>query len=186
MKTLKLTLIGMVFFIAGSVQAQVSVNVNVGIPPPWGPVGYSSVNYYYLPDVEAFYNVPSAMFIYNSGGVWVRRAYLPARYSNYDLYGGYKVVMTDYKGNNPRNYFKEFKSKYRKGYHGPSQKTIGERPGGDHPKMDMPGKGNPNKKMSPGKTMNPGNKKSAGHVQKGGHEMGSGKSHGNGGGKGKK
>jgi hypothetical protein len=190
MKALKLFLIGLFVSMAGILQAQVSVNVNVGTPPPWGPEGFPSVNYYYLPDVEAFYDVPSSMFIYNSGGVWVHRAYLPTRYRSYDLYSGYKVVMTDYHGGNPNSYYKEFKTKYGKGYHGPSQKTIGERPGNGNSKMNMPGNGNSHKKMNPGNNkMNPGNKmmkpannKSAGHMQNGGKSHGNG----NGGGKGKK
>jgi hypothetical protein len=129
MKTLKLIIIGMVLFLTGAVQAQVSVSVNVGSPPLWGPVGYSEVQYYYLPDVNAYYDVPSSMFIYYDGGTWVHRTYLPSRYRNYDLYSGYKVVMTDYHGNTPYIHYKEHKTKYAKGYHGPQQKTYGERPG---------------------------------------------------------
>ena len=123
----------MMLFLAISLHAQVSVNVNIGVPPPWGPVGYTTVRYYYLPDVEAYYDVQSSMFIYYGGGVWVHRAYLPAQYKNYDLYGGYKVVMKDYHGNAPYAHFKEHKVKYAKGYHGGPQRTIGERPGKGHP-----------------------------------------------------
>ena len=129
MKALKLFIIGIVLFLASTVQAQVSVNLNIGSPPKWGPVGYSDVQYYYLPDVEAYYDVPSSMFIYNDRGAWIRRAYLPARYKNYDLYNGYKVVMNDYHGNAPYVHFKEHKMKYAKGYRGKEQKNIGEKPG---------------------------------------------------------
>jgi hypothetical protein len=133
MKILRLIVTGMVFFIASALQAQFSVSVHVNAPPPWGPVGYSQVQYYYLPDVEAYYDVPSSMFIYYTGGVWVHRAYLPSQYRNYDLYNGYKVVMTDYHGNAPYTHFKDHKMKYGKGYHGYYQRTIGDRPGNGHP-----------------------------------------------------
>ena len=93
MKTLKLILLVTVLFVASNVQSQVSVNVNIGSPPPWGPVGYTEVRYYYLPDVEAYYDVQTSMFIYFGEGVWIHRTYLPARYRGYDLYYGYKVVM---------------------------------------------------------------------------------------------
>lgn len=119
----------MLLFSAIAAQAQVSVNVNIGSPPLWGPVGYTEVQYYYLPDVEAYYDVHSSMFIYFAGGAWIHRASLPSRYRSYDLYGGYKVVMTDYRGDAPYTHFKEYKTKYKKGYHGPAQKTIGEKPG---------------------------------------------------------
>ncbi len=128
MKTLKLFLFVTALFLAAATQAQVSVNVNIGSPPMWGPAGYSEVQYYYLPDVEAYYDVPSSNFIYLERGIWVHRTYLPKRYRNYDLYNGYKVVMTDYHGNTPYIHYKEYKHKYAKGYHGPSQKNIGARP----------------------------------------------------------
>ena len=81
MKTLKLILlvIGMLFLRSISAKAQVSVSVNIGTPPMWGPVGYTEVRYYYLPAVEAYYDVESSMFIYYNGGVWVHRTYLPGR-----------------------------------------------------------------------------------------------------------
>ena len=127
------------FCIVGSLQAQVSVNVNLGSPPMWGPAGYADVQYYYLPDVYAYYNIHSSMFIYQSGGIWVHRTYLPSRYRNYDLYSGYKVVLTDYQGNKPYVHYKEHKTKYAKGYRGPAQHNIGSRPGNRNSRT----KGNP-------------------------------------------
>jgi hypothetical protein len=41
MKKFKLLALGIIFFIAGSTRAQVSVNVNIGSPPSWGPSGYA-------------------------------------------------------------------------------------------------------------------------------------------------
>jgi len=128
MKTLKLFLFAAALFIAGAMQAQVSVNVNIGTAPQWGPAGYSDARYYYLPDVEAYYDINNSRFIYYDGRTWVRRAYLPSRYRNYDLYNGYKVVMTDYRGNTPYQYHKSYKVKYKKGYRGHAQKNIGNRP----------------------------------------------------------
>lgn len=132
MKTLKLIILAVGLFFAGSSQAQVSVNVNIGTPPMWGPVGYTDVQYYYLPDVYSYYDVHSSMFIYQSGGVWVHRTYLPSRYRNYDLYNGYKVVMTDYHGKQPYYNYSDYKVKYAKGYRGPAQKNIGAKPGKGH------------------------------------------------------
>lgn len=128
-KILKLSILAVMLLLMGPIKAQVSVNVNIGSPPMWGPAGYSEVRYYYLPDVEAYYDVQTAMFIYYGDGVWVHHAYLPARYRGYDLYGGYKVVMHDYRGNTPYIHFKDHKSKYAKGYRGKAQKTIGAKPG---------------------------------------------------------
>ncbi len=133
MKTFKLLTFGLFLLLAGSAQSQVAINVHIGSPPQWGPVGYSEARYYYLPDVESYYDVQASRFIYFNGVTWVHRTYLPSRYRNYDLYGGYKVVMTDYRGNRPYSYFKTHKMKYRKGYRGHEQRNIGVRPGnGNH------------------------------------------------------
>lgn len=128
MKALKLLVIGILLFFAGSsAQAQISVHLNLGIAPDWGPSGYSDVRYYYLPDVEAYYDIPSSMFIYYNGVAWIHRSYLPTRYRNYDLYHGYKVPMSDYRGNTPYSKFRQHRVQYAKGYRGPEQRNIGER-----------------------------------------------------------
>lgn len=171
MKALKFIVFGIALFLAGTVQAQVQVSVNLGTPPQWGPVGYTDVQYYYLPDVEAYYDVPSARFIYLEGGNWVHRKYLPRQYRSYDLYNGYKVVMTDYRGNAPYTHFRDYKVKYAKGYRGPAQKSIGHGSGKGNYKANK-SQGNYSKKGG-----NYGNGKSDGH--------GNSKGKGNGGGKGK-
>jgi hypothetical protein len=127
MKKFKLLALGIVLFIAGSASAQVSVNVNIGSAPAWGPSGYAETEYYYLPDVQAYYDIRASQFIYFGSGNWVRSRYLPRQYRNYDLYNGYKVVLNDYHGRTPYTYFKNHKSKYYKGYKGKYQKTIGQR-----------------------------------------------------------
>ncbi len=128
MKTLKLVVLGMVLFFAGAAQAQISVRFNLGVQPQWAPVGYNDTQYYYLPDVEAYYDVPNSMFIYYEGNSWVHRSYLPSRYRNYDLYSGYKVGM-NYRGNTPYYNHREYRAKYANGRNRSIQRTIGERPG---------------------------------------------------------
>ncbi|MBS1525063.1 MAG: hypothetical protein JST19_05405 [Bacteroidetes bacterium] len=41
-------------------------------------------DYYYLPDVDAYYSVPEQCYYYNDGGSWVSAAYLPGAYRDYD------------------------------------------------------------------------------------------------------
>ena len=125
MKTLKLIALGIILFAASTSQAQVSVNVNIGRPPAWAPVGYAEAEYYYLPDVEAYYDVRATQFIYYGNGRWIHSRNLPGRYRNYDLYGGYKVVLNDYHGSRPYNNFRNHKIKYYKGYHGNDYRNNG-------------------------------------------------------------
>lgn len=110
-------------------QAQVSVNVNLGSPPAWGPAGYTEVRYYYLPDIETYYDVGTREYIYLTNGRWVRTTVVPGPYKSYNFYNGYKVVMTDYRGTTPYTTYKSYKVKYPKGYKGKPQKTVGVPPG---------------------------------------------------------
>ncbi len=81
--------------VALSAKAQVSVSININTQPAWGPTGVDYVEYYYLPDLDMYYNVPMHRFYYLSGNRWIYSSSLPARYRNYDLYSIHKVVMTD-------------------------------------------------------------------------------------------
>lgn len=129
MKSLKLLFISIFFITVSSLHAQVSVNVNIGTPPAWGPVGYTDVRYYYLPDLEMYYDINASSYIYISNGKWTRARSLPRSYRNYDLYNEYKVVLTNYRGDSPYDNYKTHKVKYGKGYKGKPQKTIGLKPG---------------------------------------------------------
>ena len=101
-------------------KAPVNVNVNIGSQPVWGPVGYDHVDYYYLPDIETYYYVPTRQFIYLSGGNWVFAYGLPPAYRTYNLHSGYKVVV-----NRPKAYIYHdvYKVKYKK-YKGNNSQVI--------------------------------------------------------------
>ncbi|MFZ1261937.1 MAG: hypothetical protein WAT34_00390, partial [Chitinophagaceae bacterium] len=76
-----------------SAQIRFGININIGSQPDWGPVGYDRADYYYMPDIQTYYYVPTRKFIYLSGGHWVFSYNLPPAYRNYNLYTGYKVVV---------------------------------------------------------------------------------------------
>lgn len=143
MKALKLIAIGIVIFLSNTVKAQISININVGSPPLWGPVEHYDVQYYYLPDIEAYYDVHTSMFIYYVDGIWIHRTFLPHRHRGYDLYNGYKVILSDYHGNSPYHNHSIYKNKYKKGYRGVPQKTNGQHPGKGN-QMNKPNKNSGN------------------------------------------
>lgn len=124
MKIVKIIALALFLFASTANHAQVSVNVNIGSPPQWGPVGYSQVSYYYIPDVESYYDILAQQFIFLNNGVWIRSHNLPNRYRNYNLYDGYKVVLNDNYGSRPYNHYHEHKVKYHKGYHKGNQKNY--------------------------------------------------------------
>ena len=83
--------------LSSTVDAQLSIGLgfNIDRQPVWGPAGYDHVEYYYLPDIDAYYYVPQHRFYYNEGGRWIGRSSLPSRYRNFDLYNSHKVVINE-------------------------------------------------------------------------------------------
>lgn len=82
--------------IANPLDAQnVNININLDKQPAWGPTGYDRADYYYFPDINIYFDINSSVFYYLSGSKWISNQYLPSKYSKYDLYNMYKVVVND-------------------------------------------------------------------------------------------
>src|SRR4051812_29774312 len=103
-----------------SANAQISINVNIGSQPEWGPTGYDRADYYYMPDIDTYYDVPAHQYVYIENNSWVRRPALPPRYRSYNLYSGYKVVVNERK---PWLRNDVYRSKYAN-YRGRTGQTI--------------------------------------------------------------
>jgi hypothetical protein len=110
--------------ITGKTDAQVSVSPSPETPPMWGPIGYSHAKYYYLPDVEAYYDITKSMFIYLDGDTWIYSSTLPETSINCNLYKGYKVVLSGYRGTTPFTNFNSDSKRYAVGFRGVSQRTY--------------------------------------------------------------
>jgi hypothetical protein len=127
-KLLLVAAIGISALLAAPAKAQVSVNVNIGSQPEWGPSGYDHVDYYYLPEIQSYYYVPTRRFIYYSGNHWVHSEYVPDRYRSYDLRRGRKIVI-----NSDRPYLRdrEYRSRYSDGYNRPERRVVYREEGRD-------------------------------------------------------
>ena len=107
-------------FKLANAQVHLSVGVNIGAQPEWGPVGYDHADYYYMPDIGVYYDVPVHQYVYLDNGAWVHRAYLPYRYRDYDIYHGYKVVVNR---PSPWRYDADYRVRYQ-GYRGRRDQVI--------------------------------------------------------------
>ena len=109
MKTLKLIATGIILFAASTSQAQVSINVNLGSPvvvrPTWVPQNHVNVDFYYIPDIQSYYDVNASMYVYMNNGNWCRTRYVPVQYRNYDLHHAHRVALRGYHGNRPYTYY---------------------------------------------------------------------------------
>ena len=94
-KLILFTAIVLGLFAAANTEAQVSVRINISSQPVWGPVGFDYAEYYYIPEIEAYYYVPRHKFICFEGNRWVSYSKLPPRYHDIDLYRVEKVVINE-------------------------------------------------------------------------------------------
>jgi hypothetical protein len=121
MKMTKFLLIALVSITFSAAQSQTVVRTTMRLPD-WGVAGNDNATYYYIPDIESYYDVSSRKYVYMNNGKWKRSSALPPAYRNYDLYNGYKVVLTDRK--EPFEDYDNMRVKYAKGFKGDPQKTY--------------------------------------------------------------
>ena len=85
------------FFQETKAQVRFNLNVHVGNRPDWGLAGNETGNYYYLPEINCYYDLMNRQFIYFEDGHWLFANTLPYTYRNYDFYNGYKVMVNEYR-----------------------------------------------------------------------------------------
>jgi hypothetical protein len=113
-------LVSCLTFKSADAQLHISLGLNIGSQPAWGPVGYDHADYYYMPDIDAYYDVAGHQYVYYQNNVWVHAGSLPPRYANYDLYHGYKVVLNQ---RNPWEHAGNVRARYA-GFRGRRDQTV--------------------------------------------------------------
>ncbi|SDX22812.1 hypothetical protein [Flavobacterium degerlachei] len=124
MKTLKLIAAGIILLVSSTSNAQLSINLNIGTAPVYHNSRNVAVGYYYMPDIQSYYDVRANQYIYLERGNWKRSRNLPNQYRRYDVNNGYKVALNDYHGNRPYTNYNNDKTRYYVGYRGENQRTV--------------------------------------------------------------
>lgn len=111
--------------IQAKAQGRFNLNLNAG-RPSWGLVGNHAGDYYYLPEIDSYYDIPRQEFIYFDGHGWAYTEQLPYEYRDYDLFGGFKVII-----NEPRPYlhadiYRQRYSRYYNSYRRPVMTGHGQ------------------------------------------------------------
>jgi len=87
--------------------------------PQWGPAGYNGSRYYYLPDIECYYDIYNREFIYLNHAQWIYSPYVPLMYQNFNLNNSFVVVVNSniyqpwmhhqyYVSHFPRYYYRDY------------------------------------------------------------------------------
>ena len=93
-------------FAAPTAQAQVGVNINVGAPA-WGPQVPYGTQYYYIPEIDGYYDLYNQQYIVYQDGYWMP---LPQLYG-YDPYQFHPVIV-DYRGPQPWRRVDYYRQRY--------------------------------------------------------------------------
>ncbi len=119
MKKLTLTLLAAATMLLGAntSKAQVSLSVRIGNPPVWAPAQYAhTTRYYYIPEIDSYYDAQRGGYYYNDGPSWVFSASLPGIYASYNI-GSLHHVAVNYYGDRPYTYFAPRRTVYVQRYH---------------------------------------------------------------------
>lgn len=87
--------------------------------PDWAPPYYSGVRYYYIPDIEVYYDLGERVFIYLDNGYWRYSRMLPGMYAGFNLRDCYSIALNVrvyepwrhhqyYVSNYPRYYYRDY------------------------------------------------------------------------------
>lgn len=87
-------------------QAQVNVNINTA-PPAWGPPAPQGTQFYYIPEIDGYYDLYAQQYIVYRNGQWVPVAVV----DGYDPYQFHPVVL-DYRGREPWVYVRANRARY--------------------------------------------------------------------------
>ena len=93
---------------APAAQAQVNVNVNVGPPPPaWGPAVPQGTQFYYIPEIDGYYDLYAQQYIVYRNGQWIPVAVIDGRDPR-----SFHPVVLDYRGREPWVYVRGHRDRY--------------------------------------------------------------------------
>ncbi len=122
MKAISKSLILAVLFITGMANAQEGFWAKKKIAAE-----SAKTTYYYLPELESYYDVKNNRYIYAKDGKWISAKRLPERYKNYTYKTTRRVVLTDKSA--PYKNFSTHKAKYYKNKKATAKRTVSVRPG---------------------------------------------------------
>ncbi len=77
---------------------------------------YTADDYYYLPDIDAYYNIPLQQYIYLDGGRWITSAYLPAMYRGFNLYAANRFRIHEARPYLRADFYRNRYATYRNNY----------------------------------------------------------------------
>ena len=123
MKTSSKVLIGMLIFSSHYMSAQTEQE-NL-LTNTTGAIEVVNMSRYdYFPNLQAYYDRKTQLFIYLENGVWVSKVSIPTNYRGYCVRNGLHVVIDNYSGDEPYASLASHKLKYPADYSTKRQRAV--------------------------------------------------------------
>ena len=91
---------------APAAHAQAHIDINVG-PPAWGPPVPQGTQFYYIPEIDGYYDLYAQQYIVYRNGQWIPLGVI----EGYDPRSFHPVVL-DYRGREPWVYVNSHRDRY--------------------------------------------------------------------------
>lgn len=115
MKKIQLVFLTTILLFALKTTAQISVSINLGTRPVYhAPQRYyydDNIDYYFLPEIEAYFDNREGLFIYFSSNRWVRSQNLPDYCGDFNIDRCQRIAIA-YHGNSPFGDFENHRNRY--------------------------------------------------------------------------
>ncbi len=97
-------------------------------PPVWAPAYENAdlIHYYYLPDIQAYYDVYNQEYVYLEEGNWRFSAFLPNYYSGFNINNAFVIVLNS-QVHEPWMHHEIYESHYPRFYYQSSANTMNTR-----------------------------------------------------------
>ncbi|RYY14301.1 MAG: hypothetical protein EOO36_14500 [Cytophagaceae bacterium] len=87
-------------------HAQVGVNVQIG-HPTWGPAAPAGAQYYYVPEIDGYYDLATHNYLVQRNGRWATMQAVPG----YNP-ASFHPVVVDYRGRQPWAQYRDHHARY--------------------------------------------------------------------------
>lgn len=81
------------------------------------PVTQCTYRYHYYPNLGAYYDAKTNIYIFRQNGEWKKAKEIPSGYMGYSLNNKVNVVISDYDGDDPTQFIKIHRKMYPYNFH---------------------------------------------------------------------
>lgn len=116
MKTLHCIIVGLCLILGSGTFAQPSVADGIEKISSEDELPSVGVRYYYYPNLDAYYDSRTNLYLFEQQGQWIKSKELTSGYRGYSLFNGVRVAISDYNGDTPYSQIKSHQEQFPKKY----------------------------------------------------------------------